>query len=134
MEITSKWIDKYKFRVDDGRHPYFELDVPPKFGGEDSAPTALEMAVMALATCLGTTYKMTADHMHLTIKELEVKAIANKSDDIHLSDIHLTVCVKSQDSKEKLEKALHTAEKNCAVDIIFHQTQIPMETKLEIIE
>ena len=72
MEITSKWIDKYKFRVDDGRHPYFELDVPPKFGGEDTAPTALEMAVMALATCLGTTYKMTADHMHLTIKELEV--------------------------------------------------------------
>jgi len=134
MEITSKWIDKYKFRVDDGRHSYFELDVPPKFGGEDTAPTALEMAVMALATCLGTTYKMTADHMHLTIKKLEVKAIANKSDDIHLSDIHLTVLVKSQDSFEKLEQALHIAEKNCAVDIIFHQTQIPMETKLEIID
>lgn len=134
MEITSKWIDKYKFRVDDGRHPYFELDVPPKFGGEDSAPTALEMAVMALATCLGTTYKMTADHMHLTIKELEVKAIANKLDDIHLSDIHLIVRVKSQEPLEKLEKALLLAEKNCAVDIIFQQTEIPMETKLEIIE
>ncbi|MBK5112246.1 MAG: OsmC family protein [Candidatus Heimdallarchaeota archaeon] len=134
MEITSKWIDKYKFRVDDGRHPYFELDVPPKFGGEDTAPTALEMAVMALATCLGTTYKMTVDHMHLTIEDLEVKAIANKTDDIHLSDIHLIVRVKSQEPLEKLEKALHLAEKNCAVDIIFQQTKIPMETKLEIIE
>jgi uncharacterized OsmC-like protein len=49
-----------------------------KFGGDDTAPPALEMATMVLATCLGTTYKMTIDHMHLEVEDLEVKAIANK--------------------------------------------------------
>ena len=49
---------------------------------------------------------MTIDHMHLIVEELEVKAIANKTDDIHLSDIHLTIRVKSSESFEKLEKAL----------------------------
>ncbi|MGC9780757.1 MAG: OsmC family protein [Candidatus Heimdallarchaeota archaeon] len=133
MEITSKWIEKNKFKVDDGKHPFFILDTPEKYGGDDAAPTALEMAVMALATCLGTSYRMTLSHMHLTFKELEIKAIANKSDDIHLSDIHLMVYVKSKESQTKLEKALAIAEKNCAVDIIFHQTEIPIETKLKIL-
>ena len=133
MEITSKWIEKNRFKVDDGKHPFIILDTPEKFGGDDTAPTALEMAVMALATCLGTTYRMTLGHMHLKFEALEVKALANKSDDIHLSDIHLIVKIKSKDSHDKLEKALAIAEKNCAVDIIFHQTDIPIKTKLEVL-
>ncbi|MHA1212862.1 MAG: OsmC family protein [Candidatus Heimdallarchaeota archaeon] len=133
MEITSKWIEKYRFQADNGRHSAIDFDTPQKYGGEDSAPSALEVAIMALAACLGTTYKMTADHMHLSITALEVKAIANKSDDMHLSDVNMTVKVTSKDPKEKLEQCLELAEKNCPVDIIFHQTEIPIIAKLIIV-
>jgi uncharacterized OsmC-like protein len=133
MEITSKWIEKYRFAVTDGRHEPFILDVPPNYGGEDKGPTALEMAIMSLATCLGTSYKLIADHMHLKISSLEVKAIANKTEqDKTVTDIHLYVKIGSNDPKEKLEKCLVLAEENCPVDQIFMQTQIPMEVILEV--
>ncbi|MBN1330976.1 MAG: OsmC family protein [Candidatus Heimdallarchaeota archaeon] len=130
MEIISKWMEKNRFKVSNGKHPEIFLDTPSKFGGEDTAPTALELAVMALAGCLGTTFKITADHMRLEIDSLEVKALANKSDDLHLSSIHLSVNVDSNEPNEKLIHCLELAEKNCPVDIIFQQTTIPIEVHL----
>ncbi|HUT79998.1 MAG TPA: OsmC family protein [Candidatus Bathyarchaeia archaeon] len=132
MEIISKWIEKNRFLVSNGKHSELFLDTPPKYGGEDTAPTTLELAIMTLAGCIGTTFKMTADHMHLEINALEVKAIANKSDDIHLSYIHLTLIINSKESSEKLKHCLELAEKNCPVDIIFQQTAIPIEMNLEL--
>ncbi|NHJ46783.1 MAG: OsmC family protein [Asgard group archaeon] len=135
MEITSKWIEKYRFSVTDGRHEHFILDVPPNYGGEDKGPTALELAIMALATCLGTSYKLVADKMHLDITSLEVKAIANKTEnDKTVTDIHLYVKIESDSPQEKLQNCLELAEENCPVDQIFLQTQIPMEVILQINE
>lgn len=134
MEIISKWIEKYRFSVSDGRHHPFILDVPPNYGGDDIGPTALEFAIMGLATCLGTTFKMIADKSHLNVTSVEVKAVANKTDeDKTVTDIHLYVKVGSDSEYEKLEKALKIAEDNCPVDLIFQQTQIPMEVILQII-
>ena len=131
MEIESKWLEKYRFSVSNGRNEPIIVDVGPDYGGK--GPAALELAIMALATCLGTTYKMIGDKMHLTITDLSVKAIANKNEHDFLTDIHLDVIVTSKDSKEKLEKSLEMAERNCPVDNIFHQTQIPIETELHVI-
>lgn len=133
MEISSKWIEKYKFSVTNGRNATFTLDVPLSYGGDDSGPSALELSLMGLVGCLGTTYKMIADKMHLTVNEVEVKAIADKTEhDLTVTAIHIEVFIKSQDPKEKLEKCLQMAEENCPVDLIFHQTSIPIETKLTI--
>ena len=132
MEITSKWIKNYQFKVDNGRNQSIIMDVPPQYGGKDTAPTALEYAIMALATCLGTTYKMIADKMHLDIQSLEVKANADKTDeDKTVTSIYLSLNVASNEQIEKLEKCLMIAEENCPVDLIFHQTQIPMKVTLE---
>lgn len=135
MEITSKWIEKYRFSVTDGRHQSFLLDVPPNHGGDDKGPTALEFAIMGLATCLGTTFKMIADKSQLNVTSVEVKAIANKTEkDKTVTDIHLYVKVGSDSEHEKLEKTLKIAEDNCPVDLIFQQTQIPMEVILQVID
>ncbi|HUU76996.1 MAG TPA: OsmC family protein [candidate division Zixibacteria bacterium] len=133
MEITSKWIDKFQFKVDNGRNQTVILDVPPNYGGDNTGPTGLELAIMGLASCLGTTYKMIADKMHIEIIGLEVKAIVNKDERDMVTDINLNVKIESNDEPEKLQKVLEMAEQNCPVDNIFHQTKIPMETKLEIV-
>lgn len=133
MEITSKWIEGNKFEVNNGRHPAVTLDTPAKFGGKDSAPSALELAIMALAGCLGTTYKMTAQHMHLEVTALEVKANFTKRDDMYLNDVSLIVYATSKSDEQKLLKCLELAEKNCPVDVLFHQTKIPIKTQLKII-
>ncbi len=130
MEIESKWLDKYRFSVTNGRNDPIIIDVGPDYGGK--GPAALELVIMALATCLGTTYKMIADKMHLSISAINVKAIANKDEKDFITDVHLHVYVSSKDSTEKLEKTLELAEKNCPVDNIFHQTQIPTEATLHI--
>ncbi|MFW9922741.1 MAG: OsmC family protein [Candidatus Thorarchaeota archaeon] len=134
MEITSRWLDKYRFEASNGRNHTIIADVPPNYGGENSGPTALELAIMGLTSCLGTTFKMISDKMHLNIAALEVKAIANKTmEDKTVTDIHLFVKVKSNESKEKLEKCLIMTEENCAVDLIFAQTRIPMDVKLVLL-
>ncbi|MHA1155742.1 MAG: OsmC family protein [Candidatus Heimdallarchaeota archaeon] len=130
MEIESKWLEKYRFSVTNGRNDPIVIDVGPDYGG--SGPAALELVIMALATCLGTTFKMIADKMQLTITAISVKATANKNDKDFITDIHMNVYVSSKDPKEKLEKTLELAEKNCPVDNIFQQTQIPVEAKLHI--
>ncbi|MHA1124258.1 MAG: OsmC family protein [Candidatus Heimdallarchaeota archaeon] len=134
MEIISKWIEKYKFSVTNGRNATYTLDVPEIYGGDDTGPTALELSLMGLVGCLGTSYKMVADKMHLTVNDIEVKAKAEKTmQDKTITAIHIAVIIKSEDPKDKLEKCLQMAEENCPVDLIFHQTTIPIETKLTII-
>lgn len=130
MEIESKWLEKYRFSVTNGRNDPIIIDVGPDYGG--NGPAALELVIMALATCLGTTYKMIADKMHLTVSAISVKAIANKNEKDFITDVRMRVYVSSKDPIEKLEKALELAEKNCPVDNIFHQTQIPTEAILHI--
>jgi len=134
LEIISKWIEKYKFSVTNGRNATYTLDVPEIYGGDDTGPTALELSLMGLVGCLGTSYKMVADKMHLTVNDIEVKAKAEKTmQDKTITAIHIAVIIKSEDPKDKLEKCLQMAEENCPVDLIFHQTTIPIETKLTII-
>jgi putative redox protein len=134
MEISSKWIEKYKFSVTNGRNATYTLDIPKSYGGEDTGPTALELALMGLVGCLGTSYKMIADKMHLVVNDVEVKAIADKTmEDKTVTAIHLEIIIKSQNKREQLEKCLHMAEENCPVDLIFHQTAIPIEKKLVVI-
>ena len=135
MEITSKWLEKYKFKVNDGRHSDLLLDVSPIYGGEDKGPSALEMTIMALTTCLGTTFKMIADKMNLKISDLQLNSTANKAEkDKTVTDIHIWINVKSTESKEKLHKCLELAEENCPVDTIFRLANIPVETKLKILK
>ncbi len=130
MEIESKWLDKYRFSVTNGRNDPIVIDVGPDYGG--NGPAALELVIMALATCLGTTYKMIADKMHLTITAISVKAKANKNEKDFITDIMLHVYVSSKDPIEKLEKTLELAENNCPVDNIFQQTKIPVKAELHI--
>jgi len=132
MEIVSRWIEKNKFEVENGRHPAIVLDTPEKYGGEDSVPTALELAIMSLAGCLGTTFNMTLQKMRLQFKTLEIKAAAKKREEIFLESIHIIVNVKSGAEVSKLERALTLAEKNCPVDNIFQQTKIPITVELQI--
>ena len=130
MDIESKWLDNYRFSVSNGHNDPIIVDVGPDYGG--NGPAALELTIMSLATCLGTTYKMIADKMHLKVTALNVKASVKKNDQSFITDIKLDVYVSSDEQNEKLIKALEMAEKNCPVDNIFHQTQIPMITKLHV--
>ncbi|RLI73370.1 hypothetical protein DRO91_03040, partial [Candidatus Heimdallarchaeota archaeon] len=98
-----------------------------------SVPKALELAIMSLAGCLGTTFNMTLQKMHLQFKTLEIKAAAKKREEIFLESIHINIVnVKSGAEVTKLECALTLAEKNCPVDNIFQQTKIPITVELQI--
>jgi len=134
VEITSTWLENNKFAVENGRHPAIILDTSEDYGGEDSAPTPSELAIMALAGCLGITFKLTLEKMNLKITKLEIKATATKQENHFFAEIHLVVRVQSTEEKEKLEQAFHLAKKNCPVDNIFQQTTIPVTTELSIIQ
>lgn len=80
---------------------------------------------MTLTTCLGTTYKMIADKMHLTISAINVKAIADKKEKDFITDIHLHIYVSSKDSQEELEKTLDLQKKiaQWIISFIKHKSQ-----------
>ncbi|MDK2463414.1 MAG: osmotically inducible protein C, partial [Candidatus Korarchaeota archaeon] len=60
MRARSKLVEGFRSVIDDGRGHSVVTDLPKDMGGTDTAPTALELAVMALAGCITTIFAMVA--------------------------------------------------------------------------
>ncbi|MEM4522636.1 MAG: hypothetical protein QW738_05460 [Nitrososphaeria archaeon] len=55
-KAKAKWIENVRSVVDNSRTHSIVCDLPVTGGGSDSGPTALELAIMALADCAVTIF------------------------------------------------------------------------------
>ena len=56
IKAVAKWVVNICSVVDDSRTHTSVCDLPTAQGGGDTGPTALELAIMALADCVLTIY------------------------------------------------------------------------------
>ena len=56
VKATAKWIENVRSVVDNSRTHSVVCDLSTSAGGNDTGPTALELAVMALADCAVTIF------------------------------------------------------------------------------
>ncbi|MGD8565138.1 MAG: OsmC family protein [Candidatus Bathyarchaeota archaeon] len=103
---------------------------PPK--GEDTGPTALELAIMALADCAATIFLDVAKQSKIETGKLEVVADADKSaDSPKLKGVKMNVYVSSKARKQLLEAVWRRTEVNCPVVSIFTDP-VPVKIDLKI--
>ncbi len=131
-KATTKLIENVRTIVDNSRTHTVVCDLPPAKGGDDTGPTALELAVMALSDCAATIFADVAKQSKIEITKLEVVAEAEKPQDSpKLSGVKLRVHVSAKARKQLVEAVWRRTEANCPVVAIFKEP-IPVEVELEI--
>jgi uncharacterized OsmC-like protein len=131
ITARTKLIENVRTIVDNSRTHSVVCDLQNAKGGQDSGPTALELAVMGLADCAATIFADVAKQSKIEITKLEVIAEAEKPPDSpRLSSVKLKVNVSAKARKQLLEAAWRRTEANCPVVAIFKEP-IPVEVELQ---
>lgn len=134
VKATAKLIENVRSIGDNSRTHTIVCDLPTAAGGTDMGPTALEIAVIALADCAVTIYADIAKKSGIELIKLEAVAEAEKSaDSSKLIGVNLKVKVSAKARKKLLEAAFRRTEANCPVLYIF-KDPIPVKTELEVSE
>ena len=71
-KATAKLVDNVKSEVDNSRSHSIICDLPLKKGGENTGPTAYELAIMSLADCAVTIFADVAKKSKINIDNLKV--------------------------------------------------------------
>jgi len=132
VKAKAKWIGNLRSVVDNARTHSVVCDLPTIQDGEDTGPTALELAVMALADCALTIYSKVAKNSKVELTDLEVEAEAEKaSDSPKITGVTIKVKVAGKARKKLLEAIWRRTEANCPVVSIF-KDPVPVKVELEI--
>jgi len=129
----SKIIENVRSIGDNSRTHTIVCDLPVSKGGTDMGPTALEIAVIALADCAVTIYADVAKRSNVEITNLEAVAEAEKPEGSPtITGVKLKIKVSGKASERLLRAVWRRTEENCPVLRIFREP-IPIEAELEVI-
>ena len=132
ITAKAKLIENVRTIVDNSRTHSIVCDLPTAQGGQDTGPTALELAIMGLADCAATIFADVAKRSNIEIEKLEVVAEAEKSADSPLlKNVKLKVHVSAKARKQLLEAVWRRTEANCPVVAIFKE-QMPVEVEFKV--
>jgi len=127
---TAKLIENVRTFVDNSRTHTVVCDLPIAKGGNDTGPTALELAIMALSDCAATIFADVAKQSKIEVKGIEVVAEADKpADSPSLNSVKLKVNVSAKARRQLIEAIWRRTEANCPVVRIFKEP-IPVEVEL----
>ena len=131
-KVTAKWIENVRSVVDNGRTHAVVCDLSTPAGGDDKGPTALELAIMALADCAVTIFADVCKQSKIELSKVEAVAEAEKPvDSPILSGVTIKTKVSAKARKELLESAWRRTEANCPVLSIFKEP-IPLKVEFEV--
>lgn len=132
-KATAKWIENVRSVVDNSRTHSVVCDLSTASGGTDTGPTALELAIMALADCALTIFADVCKQSKIELGKIEVVAEAEKpADSPKLSGVTIKTKVAATARKELLEAAWRRTEASCPVLLIFKEP-IPLKVEFEVV-
>ena len=127
IKAQAKLIENVRTIADNSKQHSIVLDLPESKGGDNTGPTALELAIMSLADCAVTIFADVAKKSDVTLDVVEVTAVADKpADSPTPSKVRLNVTVKSAERDQKLQALWRRTEANCPVVKIFTEP-MPIE-------
>jgi len=132
IKAKARLIENVQTVVTNLRSHTVVCDLPKNLGGDDSGPTALELAVMAIADCAATIYADVAKKSNIELTKLEVTAEAVKADDAPvIKSVDIKVKVASKARESLLKACLRRTEANCPVLSIYKEP-VPINVALEV--
>ncbi len=133
MEANTVWIEGYKSVLDNGRGHSVTVDLPPESGGTDVGPTGLELAIMALAGCATTIFKLVAAKRKLTYESLKISLNAEKPKTAStITEVKGRIEIASTGTEQEVQTALKLTFKTCPVGVIFEQAGIKVNYDLAL--
>lgn len=132
MKSTAKLVEGcFQSIVDNGGHHGIVLDLPGAKGGQDVAPTALELAVMSLSGCISTTWAVVAKNSNVSYHKFTVEVEADKPDsEPTITAARAVAHVESEESQETLERTLDKVTRTCPVGQLYEKANIKISTVL----
>ena len=117
-------VKDLRIAVDNGRAHSVCLDLPPELG-TDMGPTALELGVMSYAGCFATIFALTAKKMRVSLKDLEVKMEAVKSEEAGtITEASFDILVKADVPEDKIQRIFKLTLENCPVGKLFEKAGV----------
>jgi uncharacterized OsmC-like protein len=133
IKATAKWVENVESIADDTRGHGVVLDLGTSSGGTNKGPSALELAIMALADCAVTIFANVCKKSNVELSMMEVTAEAEKpSDSPVLTGVNMKVKLAAKARKQKLDAIWRRTEANCPVVFIFKEN-IPINVEVETV-
>ena len=133
IKVNAKWVQNVQSIADNSRGHSMVLDLGTAKGGDNTGPSALELAIMSLADCAVTIFADVCKQSNVEISKMDVVAEADKpADSPRLTGVNLKITVVSKARKQKLDAVWRRTEANCPVVSIF-QDNIPIKIEFETI-
>jgi len=133
LNATARLVKNYRIDVDDGRAHAICLDLEQDDGGTDMGPSALELALMSFAGCYAAIFMLTANKMRKTIKDLEVKAEAVKSEEAGtIIETKFDITIKADMPEDRVHRLHELTVKGCPVGKIFEKAGVKIKYNIKI--
>jgi uncharacterized OsmC-like protein len=132
LTAKAKWIENVRSIVDNSRVHSVVCDLPSAQDGDDSGPTALELALMALADCGVTIFSNVCKKSNIEVNKVDVTVEAEKLPTSPvITGVTMKVSVSAKARQALLEGAWRRTEANCPVISIFTEP-IPVKVEFNI--
>jgi putative redox protein len=129
---NAKLVKDFRIDVDDGRTHAVCLDLEPP-DGTDRGPSALELALMSYAGCYATIFALTAKKMRISLKDLEVKSEAVKSQQVGtITEVSFEISVKADVPPDRIQRIHEVTLKTCPVGKIFDKAGVKSSFKVNL--
>jgi uncharacterized OsmC-like protein len=131
IKVNAKWVENVRSIADNSRTHSIVCDLPSAQDGGDTGPTALELALMALADCGVTIFSSVCKKSNIELNKVEVTVEAEKLPTSPVIEgVTMKVNVSAKARKALLEGAWRRTEANCPVVSIFTEP-IPVKVEFE---
>jgi uncharacterized OsmC-like protein len=132
LTAKAKWVENVRSIVDNSRTQSVVCDLPSAQDGSDSGPTALELALMALADCGVTIFANVCKNSNIELNKVNVTVEAEKLPTSPvITGVTMKVNVSAKARQALLESAWRRTEANCPVISIFTEP-IPVKVEFDI--
>jgi len=122
---NAKLVKNYRIDVDDDRGHAVCLDLEEESGGTNMGPSALELALMSFAGCYATIFMLTANKMRATIKDLEIKVEAVKSEQVGtVTETKFDITTKTNLPEDRVNRLHELTVKGCPVGKLFEKAGV----------
>jgi uncharacterized OsmC-like protein len=133
IKASAKLVENVQTIADNTRGQSVVLDLGTAKGGDDTGPSALELAIMSLADCAVTIFADVCKKSNVELSKMEVIAEADKpADSPRLTGVNMKVIVTAKAREQKLKAVWRRTEANCPVVSIF-KDNIPIKVEFETI-
>lgn len=125
MTYSATWAGGLHFVHKSATGHAVVTDAPESAGGENTAPTPMELMILGLIGCTGIDVSSILEKMKEPLEGLEVTAEVERAD-THpkvFTKIHLTYHVKGNVNEKKLERAIKLSENTyCSASAMLGKT------------